>query len=202
MEIIRCKDAMGLAERADAWVQAKLKYHSAKRMFLPAGRSPEPLYAKWNEAQPDYLRHLTLVQVDDVISGPQKNVFQKFFRHQLSNFSSHFEYIEDAGWRGAELGVLGFGINGHVAFHEPEFLDPFFCACVKLSPSTQELLTVGPNDWCATYGVGAFMQTKSLLILVVGRSKVKSYQRWKSGEHLGATARLRQHQDLTVIELF
>ncbi|MEK7357725.1 MAG: 6-phosphogluconolactonase, partial [Bdellovibrionota bacterium] len=98
----------------------------------------------------------------------------------------------------ADVAILGLGLNGHVAFHEPGLGRDFFSGCVKLSDTTVGQLAAEPETWGITYGAGAFARCRSVCIMVGGASKRDVLKRLLAGDDsLPATA-LMKHPDLTI----
>jgi 6-phosphogluconolactonase/glucosamine-6-phosphate isomerase/deaminase len=157
MQLQCCKDETEWISAANLWVQDHCRKFNVRRLFLPAGETPKPLYAFWERERPDFLRDLTFVQIDDVVTGP-------------TSFSKQFEFFAD-GEKGADLALLGLGMNGHVAFHEPGLSSAFYSGCVELSSTTRTVLSLTERTWGATYGLDAFRKCCGVLILVRGEKK-------------------------------
>lgn len=125
-------------------------------------------------------------------------MFAGFLRENLAPWIAQIEFINEAV-EGADLGLLGLGLNGHVAFHEPGLPDNMEAACVRLSPETCKRLNLEPVTWGATYGVGAFKKCQSLLIMVFGESKAEVLSRLLNGDPSLPASFLLQHKDLTIL---
>lgn len=198
MNTIICEESLTVGRAASNWVQERVRRFGAKTIFIPAGNTPIPLYQFWEKERPEFLKGLTLLQIDDVLTGNQKGVFKEFFDKHLPSYRSQMQYIESAE-QVADLAILGLGVNGHVAFHEPGIDNKFYSGCVKLTPKTCEYLNLEPGTWGITYGVDAFIRCKSILMTVTGRGKRDVLDRLlKEDRTLPATA-LLHHSDMTLL---
>lgn len=168
---------------------------------MPAGETPRPLYAFWEKEKPQYLRSLTFVQIDEVISntGPQR--FREFFLQNLPSFRDQFEFFE-TGELGADLALLGLGMNGHVAFHEPGLSSEFYSGCVELTTATREVLQLPAPTWGATYGLRAFRNCAATLLLVRGEKKRSILQKVLRQEQNVPAAELNRFVNVTVLTDF
>lgn len=138
---------------------------------MPAGNTPIPLYRAWEKHRPPFLESLRFIQIDDLLNGKKKGLFKKFFEAQLPSHAARFEWIENSAPQQADLAVLGLGLNGHVAFHEPGLPADFQFGEVELSESTKTALGLEAKAKGITYGAQAFFNAKAILILVTGASK-------------------------------
>ncbi len=198
MNTIICEESLTLGRAASNWVQDRVRRHQAKSIFIPAGQTPIPLYQLWEKEKPDFLKGLAFLQIDEVLTGSQKGVFKDFFQQHLPSFRNQIRYIE-AAEHVADLAILGLGVNGHVAFHEPGIDNQFYSGCVQLTSKTCEYLKLEPNTWGLTYGVGAFVRCKSVMMTVTGKGKREVLARLlREDRELPATA-LLHHQDLTLL---
>lgn len=198
MDLVVCKDALEVARFADEWMARRVGGLKAKSVYLPAGSTPESLYRLWRETKPDYLDGVKLLQIDDVLTGRKAGQFKSFFHTQMSPWLTQFEWISN-GQTQADLGVLGLGLNGHVAFHEPGLPRHFFSGCVQLSEETLNRLELEKGTWGITYGLGAFMRAKALLLMVTGSSKKEIFARFSQRRGEFPALVLREHPSLTVV---
>jgi 6-phosphogluconolactonase/glucosamine-6-phosphate isomerase/deaminase len=196
--VFHCVNSEALTAHANLWLIENIKRYRAKSVFLPAGQTPVGLYSKFEDLQPDWLKSLRLMQIDEVLTGAKRNLFQNFFREHLPTFSDQFDWIDKADTT-ADIAVLGFGKNGHVAFHEPHIRHPFFSGCVQLSEKTCEALELEEVTWGLTYGVEAFLKSRAILLLVDGAGKETAFQSFLSNEMLTPASRLRKHPHITVL---
>ncbi|MBI4068319.1 6-phosphogluconolactonase [Candidatus Kaiserbacteria bacterium] len=192
MILLKTRDVV---TRTNSWLTEKTLHYGASSLYVPAGESIKKILASWNKEPNPALSFLTLYQVDDIIEGPGKNVFQRFFSATLPNWKVHppIECVQ------ADLGILGLGTNGHVAFHEPGIPNSFRFGEVVLHEDTVWRLDVPLGTKGRTYGIAAFMDTDALLLIVRGYGKKKILKRMLKGDtSLPATALLK-HRDLTVL---
>lgn len=201
MNLIVCKDETHWVRTVNSILLEKIDRYTVRTMFLPAGETPVPLYRDWSKSEPTFLKNLTLLQIDEILTGSKRGCFQNFFRDHLKNYVSRMEWIQSAGST-ADLGLLGLGMNGHVAFHEPSLPVQFFSGCLTLDPITIERLELEPNTKAVTYGLNSIMRAKALVLLVRGESKRTILQQvLKEKTSLPATT-LLEHKDLTIVTDF
>ena len=178
------------------WLNTSLS-QGIRALFLPAGGTMRPVYAKWREEVPSALKQLELLQMDEVIEGEKNGLFQAFFREELPMLR-----VFDLGEKpflGKSSAILGLGLNGHVAFHEPGLPLDFAFGEVNLSETSARELGVKIGCRAKTYGLGTFLKCESLLLVVTGEKKRAVYQRLMSEDpSLPATA-LLTHPNLTIL---
>ncbi len=181
MELIVCKDLPDLVARASKWVSRLVEEQSLRDFYVPAGTTPRPLYAHWRHHQPDFLKRIRFIQIDDVISGLQAGCFKKFFETELAPWKKQIVWF-DRGEVQAEAAILGLGLNGHIAFHEPEIPKNFYSGCVKLDEVTRRRLDLEPNAWGVSYGLTAFLKCREILMIVSDESKRTLLQKIIQGD--------------------
>ncbi len=195
------KDLQQFAEMANAWCREKIAAYQAKRMFLPSGGTPQALYKLWESSHPPFLTGIELTQLDEVITGPKAGCFKQFFETHLPSYARQFVELEKQQAL-PDLVVLGLGVNGHVAFHEPHVQKDFFKGVVELSPSTRERMGAEslPEIKGLSYGVGCFLQSKAILLMIHGKEKEPiAKEFFENPEANFPAALLRDHSDLTVL---
>ncbi len=198
MTLLIAEDATDLSRQASKWLETQASTKRATSVFLPAGKTPEGLYKFWESTRPKWLRTLELRQIDEVLSGPQAGLFRRFFETHLPSYQSQISWIDRAD-EAADLAVLGLGLNGHIAFHEPHLPKDFYGGCVQLSDVTCKTLSLEAGTWGLTYGASAFMSCKSILMIASGESKRDVVQKLlERSKDLPATA-LLAHSDFTLI---
>ena len=191
---------------ASHWLSEKKAQYKAQTVYLPAGETPKLIYRDWELRKPDFLNQLQLIQIDDVLDGEKKNLFKQFFKDELPSYAEGIEYFNEGGHQ-ADLGILGLGLNGHVAFHEPGLPTNFYSGCVRLQKETIHNLQLAEGTWGKTYGARAFYSCKALLIIVKGLKKKEILQKTLS-ESAGIlpgqipAASLLRHPDLTLLTDF
>jgi len=198
MELVVCKDREGVAEAVNRWLESCFVTDSASHsLYVPAGSTPEPLYQLWREQNPEYLKRLRFVQIDDVLDGPERGCFHHFLQRELGPWRSQLVGFEQ-GDQQAEVALLGLGLNGHVAFHEPGLSKTFYSGCLPLSKETCDRLRLEPGTWGASYGLSAFLKCKKVAVMVWGESKRGILKRFLSGVGDFPALALRDHPQLKV----
>lgn len=198
METIACKSPVEMVERAHLWCVLKLSNDANRSVFLPAGGTPTRLYEFWETQKPAYLAGARLLQIDDVLTGSQTGVFRRYFETHLPSYRSQLVPITGADEQ-AHVAILGFGLNGHVAFHEPGIDPAFYSGCVRLSEESRSALALEDGTWGVTYGLGAFQLAKSVLLMVAGEKKLAMFRRFLNESDTFPATHLKRHGDLTVL---
>lgn len=201
MEIKICKDESQWTQEAIAWLKRNLDKHHPKKVFLPAGNTPIPLYRALEKHPLHELKGVRLLQVDEILTGPKAGTFREFFQTHLPSYRTQFEWIEEASST-AELSVLGLGMNGHVAFHEPGFPADFPSGCMQLTPTTCGVLGLSSPTWAVSYGLGTFMRSKGVLVLVRGESKKGILREVLRADSRLPGAQILRHPDVTLLTDF
>ena len=182
----------------EQWLASRVERHKARSLFLPAGETPKPLYAKWRKEWPAYLSGLKLMQVDDVLTGTGAGVFARFFQDELPGHP----VIRPVQESKADLAILGLGTNGHVAFHEPGLPMSFRFGEVLLESDTARRLSLEAGTKGITYGVGVFSEAKAILLVVRGESKKSAFEKFLKNDPSVPASGLLTHPDLTVLKDF
>jgi len=194
-----------LVFKSDEWATAIVSQmrkdvaSGISHILLPAGASAQPvfqIFRSFSQLDFEYFAHVKWYSIDDV-----NQIFEKFFRDELpknflQNFSlasqinvEHFDYAHASAY-------LGVGLNGHVAFHEPEFLNSeFLNSCVKLEASTYKNLGITDSPWAFTLGLGFFKKLRYLRVLMRGTSKREIWNDLKNSKALPIT-RLKTHSNI------
>lgn len=203
MRNIVCESPESAGRKAAEWCREKVAAYNVKSIFVPAGRTPLQLYSIWRAERPAYLNKMELVQVDDVLNGEKAGIFKEFFEENLPEYRSQLRFIGQgpAGEQSAvpDLAILGLGLNGHVAFHEPGVDNEFFGGTVALSPTTCEHLGLAAGTLGVTYGAGAFRRSRAILMIVCGASKQDVLKRLLQRDPTLPATSLLGHPDFTLI---
>ncbi len=205
MQIVECKDEKEWVEAANRWLTTEINKWSARRVFIPAGETPRPLYSSWQKHKigggelSSILKQLTFVQLDEIINAGSP--FRNFFVEAMPDYLGQIEFIEDAE-RGADLALLGLGLNGHVAFHEPGISNKLYSGCLNLSASTAARLNISTPARGQTYGIDAFMKTRGVCLLVRGLSKREILKTAIQASSDLPAAEILKHKNATVITDF
>ncbi|MES2857409.1 MAG: 6-phosphogluconolactonase [Bdellovibrionota bacterium] len=200
MKLIVCDNNEEMTHLVADWCSEHIATHKARTVFLPAGNTPIKLYERWEKQRPEEFKNLKFLQIDDVMSGEKRGMFKQFFEDHLPSFRDQFEWIESTKQtdQGADLALLGLGLNGHVAFHEPGMPMDFFCGCLELSEITRKNLELNETTWGISYGIGAFIQSKSIAMMVNGASKREILNRLLAGDPSLPASGLLNHSDFTI----
>lgn len=201
MKKIIAQEQLDWVKAASAWLSEKQKSYNASSIYVPAGETPKLIYRDWESKKPDLLKSLKMIQIDDVHTGAKKDLFKKFFYDELPSFADKIEYF-DQGQTQADLGILGLGMNGHVAFHEPGLPNSFYSGCVKLQEETIRNLELEDTTWGKTYGAGAFNRCKALLLIIKGTKKKSILLETLGNNSKIPASALLHHPDLTILADF
>lgn len=207
METILCKDSSHAARTVHAWLEKAVAATDAKSVFLPAGNTPIPLYKYWETVRPKFLEGMKFIQVDDILGGERQGYFKNFFLEHLPSYKDQFVWIDaDSGpsdlggaRQGADLAILGLGVNGHVAFHEPFVPAEFTFGCVALAKGTCESLGVSEGTWGVTYGLGHFLEARKIAIVATGRSKAQMVAKILARDKSIPAGWMMDHGDFTLV---
>ena len=198
MNIIYLKDENSIADFAYQWTEEKIAEFGATSLYIPAGKTPVQLYLLFEKLRPSWLENKKLIQVDDILDGAEKGKFNKFFAEILKGYYKNIIIPSLHQPHQADLSILGLGPNGHIAFHEPHLPDNFEYGEVKLAAQTIKDLALADDTKGITYGVKMLLDTKAILLIIVGNSKKRILQNLKKGLKSPASLLLK-HQDLTII---
>jgi 6-phosphogluconolactonase/glucosamine-6-phosphate isomerase/deaminase len=175
-------------------------------IFIPAGNTPIQLYRLWEKERPFYLMDRTLLQIDEVIRDSKEGLFENFFKKHLPSYFNQIQTLnqKSLGLRLHEnpktrIAILGLGLNGHVAFHEPFIKRPFYFACVNLSKETARNLDCDEGAWGISYGVDAFLGCAEVFLLVYGSSKKEVLRRFLEKDHALPATALWEHSRVNLI---
>ena len=198
MKLVTCKSTRQMTELAAQWLEKCVGQESIRSIFLPAGNTPKELYT-WMEKQGKAaFEGKAFLQIDEILTGPKAGEFQRFFRSCLPSFVPQLEWIQ-LPLRQADAAILGFGRNGHVAFHEPGIEHPFLGGTVSLSIETCRSLQLTPPIEALTYGAESFLATQECLLLVSGQGKSEAFQKFLAQDPSVPASRLHRHSKLTTL---
>ncbi|MDB2447366.1 hypothetical protein N9W79_01940 [bacterium] len=204
-DIVECKNSADLTAFCFNWLISAIKETGAKRVFLPAGNTPTSLYKMMEEKKGSghsELSGVTFVQIDEVVTGSQRGVFKKFFEEHLPSFTGQFEFVGDVDSdqvTGADIAILGVGLNGHVGFHEPHMDSDFSFGTVDLSDTTIKNLKLEPTARGQSYGLGHFMAAKKVLMISKGASKALITAETLQGKKGLPSSQFLSHPDFTLV---
>lgn len=198
MEITSCKDQHDIAEKAYTWCEKQIEELDVNSLYVPAGGTPILLYKLWEQRKPSYLKGLKLLQIDEVITGTQKGMFRKFLEEHLPSYIEQVEWITETPQQ-ADLSLLGLGLNGHVAFHEPSVSADFAHGEVVLEESTKTRLEMNGEQKGLTYGLGHFLKSKAILMMVSGNGKKEIFEKFMTETKTFPATWLKEHPKLDVL---
>jgi 6-phosphogluconolactonase/glucosamine-6-phosphate isomerase/deaminase len=189
----------GLVKAVNEWGTQKVSQYNPKTLFLPTGGTPIPLYKAWEQDPPGFLRGLKLSQLDEVITGPETGVFERFFKDSLPTFASQFMNFKEVQGP-PDLVILGIGLNGHVAFHEPGYPRNLERGVVVVADEDCDAMKMPHGTKADTYGTGSFMKSKAILLLARGKSKKSLLNTLFNDPNADfPAAYLREHPDFTIL---
>jgi 6-phosphogluconolactonase/glucosamine-6-phosphate isomerase/deaminase len=189
----------GLVDAVNSWGAKKVSQYNPKTLFLPTGGTPIPLYKAWEQSPPAFLKTLKLSQLDEVITGPETGVFEKFFADSLPTFASQFMNFKEVQGP-PDLVILGIGMNGHVAFHEPGYPRTLERGVVVVADEDCDAMKMPHGTKADTFGTGSFLKSKAVLLLARGKSKKALLHRLFNDPKFDVPAAyLREHPDFTIL---
>lgn len=197
MDLVVFENQQKVFDFIEKWSQECLEQDSINSLYLPAGNTPIELYQRWSKSKPHYLKQAKLLQIDDVVSGQDAGLFKKFFKQHLPKHYKKIQSIEEGPFQ-ADAAILGLGLNGHIAFHEPHLPRDFSYGEMELDPLTCDSLKIPHKSRGMSYGLGAFMNTQRILMIVIGESKREILSRVLSREDVPAS-HLLDHHDITIV---
>ncbi len=201
MELQYFKDYHELSAAAHQWVLENIRTWQASSIYIPAGGTPKGLYQLWEQSDKAWAKDVSLVQIDDVITGEKKDLFKQFFDEHLPSFTDQIINISHDNQIQAHLGILGLGLNGHVAFHEPHMNPDFTFGEVELTESTCKTLDLEESASGISYGAGAFLGTKAVLLIVSGSGKNEVFRKFLEKDMSLPVSHLHKHEQLMVMAL-
>lgn len=191
MNVIYTTTIPDLVAGVNTWLADKVGAYKAKSLYIPWGDTPQPIYADWRLAPPAALRGMSMIQLDEV-----QGKFAEGFKRALPGMTVILPYK----YFPADLGILGLGMNGHVAFHEPGTPRTFLWGPVRLHEDTAKRLGLEAKTEAWTVGLEALLRTKALLLIIRGPDKWEVFQRACAGDNtLPVYHLIKDHKDLTVL---
>ena len=191
MEIKILKDYNKLSSTVADIVKRQLKKQPLSKLVLPTGDTPLGMYDELVKRELDWSHAITfnldvyLMNVDhpeSYQSYMKKNLFEKT---NIYPDHCHFPFrptsaFEDkiAGSMGIDLCILGIGTNGHIAFNEPGSSFLSRTRVVNLDEQTIQdnsrffgSVEDTPKQ-AITMGLGTIMESKKIVLMVNGTSKL------------------------------
>lgn len=232
MTIIEAKNYEDLSMKTAALIGAQILKRPNSVLGLATGSSPVGAYReliKWNQNGSIDFSKVTTINLDEYVGLSTENPqsYHYFMHENLFNHvnirksavhvppgsdydmqkacDDYEKLIEDVG--GIDLQLLGIGLNGHIAFNEPDDHFPPKTHVVKLTESTIDANARFYNSRdevpksAITMGIGTIMKARSIILIASGANKIKILEEALSGPvtpQIPASV-LQYHNDLTVI---
>lgn len=98
-----------------------------------------------------------------------------------------------------DLMILGVGVNGHIAFNEPDSLKDSKTRLVELTPETKKINKT--KNKALTIGISTILSAKKIILLASGRKKAKAIKcllKCKPNKYCPVSF-LKKHKNLIVI---
>lgn len=198
MGLIICQQSQSVIDSSLDWIKQSILSYGIDSFYLPAGETPTALYQTIENLKLDYLQKVQFYQIDDISTGEQALRFKRYFQKQLPSYQSQMHWIDEGAFQ-AKAAILGLGLNGHCAFHEPHLPANFRYGEVSLSPQTCQTLGLEPGTRGLSYGLGMFTACLRVLVLVTGSHKANILQRLLDADELLPASQLCEHPDFTII---
>ncbi len=212
MKILRFENVNDLTCAIENELRDLVIQHNKLRIFVPTGRTPLPLYEKLRKNSEFWGAKLDPIQIDEFVQKdrPFLDVLNRELGRplglEISAWNPHFDdnevenYIREILSKPIHLSLLGLGLNGHVGFHEPSYPSTFIGGRVWVSDETRLRTKKAMTSEVLTFGVGAFLKSKNIFLIVTGREKEKIFKEFQNtppDKTLPATL-LKNHPKLKV----
>lgn len=232
MKIMKAKDYDAMSDKACMKVIDTIKQLNNPVLGLATGSTPEGLYACLINAHKKNQVHfdkVTTFNLDEYIglSSEDTNSYhyymtENFFKHidlpveranvpkgntgnAAQECADYEQLIHNAGY--VDLQILGLGVNGHIAFNEPDTPFDSRTQVVNLTESTRDAnarffdsMADVPTQ-AITMGLETIMESKEIVLLVSGSKKGDALANLIHGdvtETLPASI-LQKHPNVTII---
>ena len=197
MNLIICKDSSEVVTKTNEWCKRVLK--NSDSLFLPTGNTPLPIYENWEKTRPEFLNNKQLIQLDEIVTGVRAKSFWAFLKEKLPSYINQVIPVQKAQ-KPAKAAILGLGLNGHIAFHEPGVPDDFYKGEVPLSALTRTNLKLEDGTKGHSFGLKAILECQSILLIIRGQNKKEIYQRFLDKDISLPAVKLMNHPDFTVLK--
>lgn len=199
MNLVKLANKTDVAKYASEWCSTLVSEQSIRSFYIPAGGTPKELYHLWETEKPNFLSDLDLIQIDDVISGTKSWMFENFFKQELPSYLDQIHWIKQREPLQADAAILGLGLNGHIAFHEPELPNDFAYGEVELSEQSRLTLDLEDGTKGLSYGLGSFLKCQAIIMLVTGHAKKEVLTRLINADKSLPATGLIGHKNLTIV---
>ncbi|MDO5716898.1 MAG: glucosamine-6-phosphate deaminase [Tissierellia bacterium] len=231
MRVIVGKDYDEMSKKAAEVFAKAMK--SAKVLGLATGGTPEGMYkelAAMNQKGEISFQEMKSVNLDEYIGLPEghKESYRYFMNDKLFDHvdidkeKTHVPHAKDKNddaacveydqlidsLGGVDLQVLGVGVNGHIAFNEPDNELNYNTSIIKLTDSTIDANArfFDKREDVPTYaismGVGKIMEAKEILLLANGKKKAEAIRQLLKGDKITTACPvtlLKLHPNVTVV---
>jgi glucosamine-6-phosphate deaminase len=183
----------------------KFQQNGIKDFFIPAGGTPEDFYQllcdHYDSLKKEGFDKVKLWQIDEIISGEKQDYFYDFFQDKLGPWITYLQAIRkpELPPKAPFVSLLGLGINGHVAFHEPHIPYDFGFGCVELGQETCDYLDLEMGTWGLTYGLKTFLNSENIVLIVKGQHKAQVLQRFMEDDETLPAVALKNHPGLILL---
>ncbi len=232
MNIIKAKDYADMSRKAANIISAQVILKPDCVLGLATGSSPLGTYEqliKWYQKGDLDFTNVSSVNLDEYKGLSHDNdqsyryfMNENFFKHinikpectHVPNgmesdvkkaCADHDQTIRDLG--GIDLQLLGLGLNGHIAFNEPDESFPKGTHCVNLTESTimansrffEKIEDVPTQAY--TMGIQSIMMAKKIVLIVSGESKADIVAEAFQGPitPMVPASILQMHPDVTIV---
>lgn len=184
------------------------------RLFTPTGQTPQEVYKLLAADFAYWQKRIKPIQIDEFIQ-PEGIFLKQLSLNLLDPLKIDAQKI-DPGWTDSQMGshiervlsapidvaFLGLGPNGHVGFHEPgDLSQSFLGGRVQVSEETKSRVAGAKTNQVYTFGVGAFLKAREVVLLVTGQAKrhvLKAVLQSEPTSRIPASL-LKTHPHLTVV---
>jgi len=232
MKVIIVEDYKEMSKIAAQMIKETVVEKPEAVLGLATGSTPEGLYSElidMNKKGEVDFSNVTTVNLDEYIGLDGNNtqsyryfMNNKLFNHININKEKTFvpngmaENIEEEGRNydkkidelgGIDVQILGIGVNGHIAFNEPDDILIAGTHKTKLTQSTIEAnsrffdtIEEVPTE-AITMGIGQILKSKKIILLVKGTNKADVVRELLQGviTTQNPSTMLNMHRDVIVI---
>ncbi|MBY7144121.1 glucosamine-6-phosphate deaminase [Virgibacillus sp. NKC19-3] len=232
MEMIKTKTYDEMSKKGCSLLINKMQHLENPVLGLATGSTPEGLYAeliKKNQQHEVSFQNVSTFNLDEYV-GLEKTdpnsyryyMNQKLFKHiDIDSKNAHVpngmagdlqkecrdyeQLIREA--KGADVQILGLGLNGHIGFNEPGTPFSSRTHVVELDESTRKAnarfftsINHVPTK-AVTMGIETIMESKSIILFVSGEGKAEAVARLMNGDVSEAfpASILQKHEHVTII---
>ena len=210
-----------MSQQAATLVSDAIRSKPQLILGVPAGNTPRGMYRElirlYREFRLDFSR-VSFLQMDEYLGLRQDHpqsfrsfLWRTFFNYvnvRRANIYVPGELYDETIHRlgGMDLLVSGIGVNGHLAFNEPESPFDSKTRLVELAASTVDLMRPNFSEGelphhGVTMGLATIFEARRILLIASGRSKAEILARALTGNVTPdvPASILQRHSNVTVI---